>query len=86
MTAFYNNVKTAFLLAALFGAVGGPLSYLAGNRAVWALRREAEAHVADQLSGDAFAREFHRVYLDAGSMPVSRLRTVFADAGMLAKS
>ena len=40
---------------------GYPLSYLAGNRAVWALRREAEAHT--KKSGDDFARHFHDVFL-----------------------
>jgi len=63
---------------------GYPLSYLAGNRAVWALRRDAQAH--SKLEGDAFAREFHRVFLEAGNMPVSMLRRVFADRGLLARS
>jgi len=63
---------------------GYPLSYLAGNRAVWALRRDAQAH--SKLDGDAFAREFHRVFLEAGNMPVSMLRRVFAARGLLARS
>jgi uncharacterized protein (DUF885 family) len=60
---------------------GYPLSYLAGNRAVWKLRTEVEAHTGKH--GDELARDFHRVYLEAGSMPVSRLRRVYQAAGML---
>lgn len=65
---------------------GYPLSYLAGNRLVWQLRRDvaaANARRPDPLQGDALDRRFHDVFLRAGNMPVAMLRRVFAAEGML---
>lgn len=64
---------------------GYPLSYLAGNRAVWALRNAAEEHVRERVQGDDFAREFHRIYLEAGNMPVAMLRRVYEQQGLLTR-
>lgn len=61
---------------------GYPLSYLAGNRLVWQLRRDVAASPAG-LEGLALDRRFHDVFLRAGSMPVAMLRRVFAHEGLL---
>ena len=60
---------------------GYPLSYLAGNRMVWELKRDVERACAE--SGLGLDRRFHRVYLSAGNMPLTFLRRVFRREGML---
>ncbi|MCO4770623.1 MAG: DUF885 domain-containing protein [Deltaproteobacteria bacterium] len=60
-----------------------PLSYLAGNRMVWSLKRDLEAAQAGTMSQDDIDRLFHRTYLEEGNMPVSFLRRVFEHRGLL---
>ena len=62
---------------------GYPLSYLTGNHLVWQLKRDVQAHQPDhdRLELD---RAFHRVFLEAGSMPLSFLRRVYQRAGLVA--
>lgn len=62
---------------------GYPLSYLAGNHLVWQLKRDLAAAQRGKLEGSALDREFHRVYLESGNMPVSFLRRVFEQQGLL---
>ncbi|MFT7625843.1 MAG: hypothetical protein ACI9WU_005034 [Myxococcota bacterium] len=62
---------------------GYPLSYLAGNRAVAALEAELKASPTNTLDDLALEREFHRVYLKSGNMPLSMLRRVFVNEGLL---
>jgi len=62
---------------------GYPLCYLTGNTLVWELKRDLAATNAGKLDGLALDREFHRVFLQAGNMPVSFIRRVFAHAGLL---
>jgi hypothetical protein len=62
---------------------GYPLSYLTGNRLVWELKRDVERAHEGTLSGLDLDRKFHEVYLHAGNMPVSFLRRVFAERGMI---
>mgnify|MGYP000403611697 CR=1 FL=1 len=61
-----------------------PLSYLAGNRMVWALKRDLEAAQAGLRSQDEIDRLFHTTYLQEGNMPVAFLRRVFEERGLLA--
>jgi uncharacterized protein (DUF885 family) len=63
---------------------GYPLSYLTGNHLVWGLKRDMAAHQAGKLSGLELDREFHKTFLDAGSMPLSFLRREFKNRGLLA--
>jgi uncharacterized protein (DUF885 family) len=64
---------------------GYPLSYLAGNRLVWDLKRDVARHLGerDALESD---RTFFRAYLEAGNMPVAYLRRWFEEHGLLAES
>lgn len=59
---------------------GYPLSYLTGNRLVWRLKRDFQNARAAGLDAD---RLFHRVYLEAGSMPLAYLRRVYAERGFV---
>jgi hypothetical protein len=54
-----------------------PLSYLVGNHLVWQLKRDYQRAVGDQMSPDEQDRNFHRIYLESGNMPVAQLRRVF---------
>ena len=71
---------------------GYPLSYLTGNRLVWQLKhdlaetRRASAPDALVSEDDALAldREFHKLYLESGNMPLSFLRRVLRHQGLLA--
>ena len=63
-----------------------PLSYLTGNTLVWELKRDIVEAQRGKLEGLDLDREFHRVYLETGNMPVSYLRRVFEHEGMLAAS
>lgn len=60
-----------------------PLSYLAGNRMVWSLKRDLEAAQAGKLDQRDIDRLFHRTYLEEGNMPVAFLRRVFRERGLL---
>jgi len=62
---------------------GYPLSYLTGNRLVWRLKRDVEAAQRGRLDQRETDRLFHRVYLEAGSMPLSFLRRVYRHRGYL---
>lgn len=62
---------------------GYPLSYLAGNAAMWALKREVIAFNRGHLEGLELDRYFHAAVLGAGNMPVSFLRRVLEDQGLL---
>ncbi len=56
---------------------GYPLSYLVGNRLVWDLKRDFQRATGASLSSLEQDREFHRIYLESGNMPVAKLRAVF---------
>jgi uncharacterized protein (DUF885 family) len=60
---------------------GYPLSYLAGNRLVWQLKADVKSHSG--LEGLELDRTFHRVFLEAGNMPVAMLRRVFRERRLL---
>jgi uncharacterized protein (DUF885 family) len=60
---------------------GYPLSYLAGNRLVWDLKRDVGR--ASTLSGVELDRRFHHLYLVSGNMPLSFLRRVCEHEGLL---
>ncbi len=60
-----------------------PLSYLTGNRMVWELKADLQAANPKRLSTDELDREFHRIYLQSGCMPVASLREVFRQEGFL---
>ena len=62
---------------------GYPLSYLTGNRLVWELKNDLVAANPRQLSSDQLDREFHRIFLQSGCMPVASLRDVFRHEGLL---
>jgi len=62
---------------------GYPLSYLAGNVLVWELKRDVVEAQRGRLEGLDLDREFHRVFLRAGNMPVSALRRVFEHEGLV---
>ncbi|MCP5041536.1 MAG: DUF885 domain-containing protein [bacterium] len=62
---------------------GYPLCYLTGNRLVWELKRDVQTAQKGRLSGLDLDRTFHDVYLNAGNMPVSFLRQVFEQRGLL---
>ncbi len=57
---------------------GYPLSYLVGNHLVWQLKRDYQQAVGDSLSPEEVDRQFHRIYLESGNMPVAMLREVYA--------
>ncbi len=61
---------------------GYPLCYLTGNRLVWQLKQD----LAQAQSGRDFTdldREFHKIYLQSGNMPVTFLRRVLQNRGLL---
>ena len=60
-----------------------PLSYLTGNRMVWAMKGEIEHQNVKGLSKTQLDQAFHRIYLESGCMPVNSLRDVFVDEGYL---
>lgn len=62
---------------------GYPLSYLTGNKLVWQLKEELIAAQAGKLEGLALDREFHRIFLESGNMPVTYLWRVFRNEGLL---
>ncbi|MFT5691345.1 MAG: hypothetical protein ACI92E_000673 [Oceanicoccus sp.] len=62
---------------------GYPLSYLTGNRMVWSLKNDIVAANKKNLSLNQLDKEFHRIYLHSGCMPVSSLRSVYQHEGFL---
>jgi uncharacterized protein (DUF885 family) len=56
---------------------GYPLSYLVGNHLVWKLKRDYQQACAGNASEQEIDREFHRIYLESGNMPVAMLRRVY---------
>lgn len=60
-----------------------PLTYLTGNRMVWALKQDLIDANPKQLEAEELDREFHRIYLQSGCMPVASLREVFGFEGYL---
>jgi hypothetical protein len=62
---------------------GYPLCYLTGNRMVWELKRDIIRQNLKHLSVHDIDREFHRVFLQSGCMPVKFLRKVFMQEGFL---
>jgi len=62
---------------------GYPLSYLTGNRMVWQLKNDIMDANKKCLSKVELDKEFHRLYLQSGCMPVALLRQVFQHEGML---
>jgi uncharacterized protein (DUF885 family) len=62
---------------------GYPLSYLTGNHLVWSLKKDYEAATSSDLSSTERDHQFHRTFLNAGSMPVRFLRQVFANENLL---
>ncbi len=62
---------------------GYPLSYLAGNYLAWELKGDVIEANRPKLEGRELDRVFHDTYLEAGNMPLSFLRRVFAERGLL---
>jgi len=62
---------------------GYPLSYLTGNVMVWQLKQELEAANEGRLEGVDLDRAFHKTYLESGNMPLTFLRRVFVQQGLL---
>lgn len=62
---------------------GYPLSYLTGNRMVWELKDDIVAANKKLLPKDELDKEFHRIYLQSGCMPVTLLRDVYRHEGLL---
>jgi hypothetical protein len=62
---------------------GYPLSYLAGNRMVWDLKREVEQAGRGRLEGLELDRAFHKAFLEAGNMPMAFMRRVMEHEGLL---
>ncbi len=62
---------------------GYPMCYLTGNHLVWQLKADMAAHRPD-LDARALDRLFHKTYLQAGNMPLSYLRRVFAHQQLIA--
>jgi uncharacterized protein (DUF885 family) len=54
-----------------------PLSYLVGNHLVWQLKHDFQRATAETMTADEQDRNFHRIYLESGNMPVAYLRQVF---------
>ncbi len=63
---------------------GYPLSYLTGNRLVWDLKRDIKSHDGGKTDALELDRRFHKAFLNAGNMPVSMLRRVFVEHGLVA--
>ena len=65
---------------------GYPLCYLYGNRSVWRLKERLADENPRGLSSGELDREFHRIYLESGNMPVSFLPRLFQHHGLLRSS
>ena len=64
---------------------GYPLCYLTGNRLVWQMK-EAAVRGPSGLSGLDLDRAFHKIYLEEGYMPLSFLRRVMVQKGLISES
>lgn len=62
---------------------GYPLSYLTGNRLVWEMKEDIVQANRLGLTQPELDREFHRIYLQSGCMPLTALREVYRHEGML---
>lgn len=62
---------------------GYPLSYLTGNHLVWKMKQDVIEKQQGKLEGLPLDRAFHRAYLEAGGMPLTYLRKVFEQQGLL---
>ncbi len=62
---------------------GYPLSYLSGNYLVWQLKKDFQTAQAGKLSDLEIDQKFHDIYLHSGNMPVSMLRRVFEEQGLI---
>jgi uncharacterized protein (DUF885 family) len=62
---------------------GYPLSYLTGNRIVWAMKADIAKAQAGKLAGQDLDRRFHEVYLNSGNMPLPYLRRVLVHEKLL---
>lgn len=60
-----------------------PLCYLTGNQLVWELKNDLEKAQQGKLAGIELDKVFHKIYLEAGNMPVTFLRRVFENKKML---
>ena len=65
---------------------GIPLTYLVGNNLVWDLKKEVGAYGSRReptRSDLELDREFHRVFLEAGQMPVRFMNQIYRQEGLL---
>lgn len=62
---------------------GYPLSYLTGNHLIWNLKGEIERLNKKGLSQQELDKEFHRIYLTSGCMPINTLRSLYEHEGLL---
>lgn len=62
---------------------GYPLSYLTGNHLIWNLKGEIEKLNKKGLSKAELDKEFHRIYLTSGCMPLNTLRSIYENEGLL---
>lgn len=62
---------------------GYPLSYLTGNKLVWALKEDVVKAQKGRLEKFELDKAFHKIYLEAGNMPLTFLRRVFEHRQML---
>lgn len=66
---------------------GYPLSSLTGNHMLWELKQQVQAaneqRSTDRLQGLDLDRAFHRVFLQAGNMPLRSMRRVMQHQGLL---
>ncbi len=62
---------------------GYPLSYLTGNRLVWELKNDLKAAQKGKMERLELDRTFHKIFLEAGNVPVALLRELFEHKGLL---
>lgn len=60
-----------------------PLCYLTGNQLVWELKADVAKAQQGKLEGVELDKAFHKIYLEAGNMPLTFLRRVFENKKML---
>jgi len=60
-----------------------PLCYLTGNKLVWELKADVAKAQQGKLKEIELDREFHKIFLEAGNMPLTFLRRVFEHKKML---
>lgn len=64
---------------------GYPLSYLTGNVMVWQLKADVVQTLTPDLDEQAIDRRFHAAYLRSGNMPLTFLRRVMVNDGLIAE-